>query len=389
MFRPAQSPKTEFTNAKPAEVAVIYHMFPHYRAPVLRALARRPDYVFRFFGSHEAFNGILPYTGDELVTVAPTKFRSVGPFGVSSGYLSILFARRVRAVVLLGNPNFLDTWVAAILARLARKRVLFWTHGWLRRERLLKQWVRNAYFALSDRVLVYSDRARILAGQSGFDERKVVPIYNSLDWPECERQYTDVSQSTVTALRSSLGLAPDRPVIVCTARLISSCRFDLLIRASAEVARRNRPLQIVLIGDGPERDTLSELARKLDVSLQLTGAIYDEAVLARYLYAADATVSPGKVGLAAMHSLSYGTPVVTHGDLDHQMPEVEALIVGTTGEFFRRNDIMDLAQAIEKVLTRGVDRETTRRLCRQVIMERYTPDAQANKIASVLNELAL
>ena len=36
-------------------------------------------------------------------------------------------------------------------------------------------------------------------------------------------------------------------------------------------------------------------------------------------------VSPGNVGLTAIHSLTYGTPVLTHDNFNFQMPEAEAI----------------------------------------------------------------
>ena len=40
----------------------------------------------------------------------------------------------------------------------------------------------------------------------------------------------------------------------------------------------------------------------------------------------DLTVSPGNIGLTAIHSLSYGTPVCSHSNFNNQMPESEAII---------------------------------------------------------------
>ena len=44
-------------------------------------------------------------------------------------------------------------------------------------------------------------------------------------------------------------------------------------------------------------------------------------------------VSPGNVGLTAIHSLSYGTPVLTHNNFNNQMPEVESIQPGFNGYF--------------------------------------------------------
>ncbi|MES2834790.1 MAG: glycosyltransferase [Pseudomonadota bacterium] len=366
-------------------VAVIYHMFPHYRAPVMRALAASSRYRYEFHGSHDAMDGILPFAGDETAPVHHLGFKVSGAGGVFTGLWKPVLARDVDALILIGNPNFLQTWLAAALGRMTGKRVLFWTHGWLRRERGFKGFLRKLYYGLSDGVLVYADRARDLAVSGGFPGEKVFPIYNSLDWDASQALYEDLSRRGPEELRASVAYPASTPVIICTARLTPLCRFDLLLDAAAILKARGRAVHIALVGDGPSRAPLEEQAERLGLDVQFTGAIYDEQALSRLLYAADVTVSPGKIGLTAMHSLSYGTPVVTHGDLDNQMPEVEAVTEAVTGAFFQEGDAEDLARAIGDVLDWPTPRSAVRDACRDVIRNRYTPDVQVRLIDAALD----
>jgi glycosyltransferase involved in cell wall biosynthesis len=125
---------------------------------------------------------------------------------------------------------------------------------------------------------------------------------------------------------------------------------------------------------------LERLAAERGVALHLFGACHDEESLGQMIYHADCTVSPGKVGLTAMHSLMYGTPVVTHGDFDAQMPEVEAIEPGRTGAFFRRGDAQDLAAAIARWLDAPVPRAHVRAAARAAIRAKWTPQGQARII---------
>ena len=72
------------------------------------------------------------------------------------------------------------------------------------------------------------------------------------------------------------------------------------------------------------------------------GPCYDEFEIGMLIYNAALCVSPGNVGLTAIHSLSYGTPVISHNDFKHQMPEFEAIVPGETGAFFIANDLNSL-----------------------------------------------
>ena len=123
------------------------------------------------------------------------------------------------------------------------------------------------------------------------------------------------------------------------------------------------------------------------MDVRFVGAVYDEERLGRCYHAADLTVSPGKVGLTAIHSLTYGVPVITHGNLDEQMPEVEAITPGRTGDFFTQHDAEDLARVIAGWLGAGRDREMVTAACREVVAAKYNPLRQAELIDAAVSEL--
>jgi glycosyltransferase involved in cell wall biosynthesis len=50
--------------------------------------------------------------------------------------------------------------------------------------------------------------------------------------------------------------------------------------------------------------------RKLDDFIVFYGESYNERELAPLIALADVCVSPGNVGLTAIHALTYGTPVI-------------------------------------------------------------------------------
>ncbi|MET3665596.1 glycosyltransferase [Caulobacter sp. 1776] len=363
-------------------VAVMYHMFPHYRAPVLSALSQSTLFDFSFWAGIDDIEGIKVFRGNDTVSINPLRTLRRGSSLELLNFWKPLIALRPSTVILIGNPNLITTWCAAVLARLMGAKVLFWTHGWLKPESRLKAKLRNLYFSLADKVLVYGDRAVSLARKSGFDADKVVPIYNSLDWEAADRNFHRLEQQPPREEASS---TPTE--IVCTARITKHCRFDLLIQAANLLRKEGVQTKITLVGDGPERSPLEDLAKTLDVDLKCLGAIYDEGVIAGIIYDADITVSPGKVGLTAMHSLSYGTPVITHGDLDQQMPEVEAIVPGVTGDFFQADDVTDLARKIKIWIQTPRNREDLRQNCRKVMIDRYTPESQRRRIEQAIESV--
>ena len=111
----------------------------------------------------------------------------------------------------------------------------------------------------------------------------------------------------------------------------------------------------MFIGDGPIASLLRKKAEKMMEQVTFLGAVYDEELIASLLWNADLCISPGNVGLTALHSMAYGTPVATHNDFAEQMPEYEAIIEGRTGFFFDRNSVDDLEKETDQLVrTKGL-----------------------------------
>ena len=105
------------------------------------------------------------------------------------------------------------------------------------------------------------------------------------------------------------------------------------------------------------------------------------------IYNADLCVSPGNVGLTAMHSLAYGTPVITHNDFGHQMPEFEAIHEGINGTFFKEGNVESLAESIVQWSEEKKEkRDEVRHACYEEIDTQWTPDFQINTIMSYIHE---
>lgn len=351
----------------------------------MRELSKSDLFQFQFWGSKQAVFGILPYCGDEGVTINQLRFRIWKGLWILRGYWPVVFDKTIDAIIIIANPNMPASWWIAIIAPFFRKKVLFWTHGWLRPEPLLKRALRQAYYHLADHIMVYSNRSRQLGIALNYPADRITTIYNSLDY----------EQSVVLTSALDAGLLsngnpraffekPELPLIICTARLTDTCRFDLLIHAAADLCKGGSPVNLLLVGEGPARTSLRALANKLAVNIYFYGACYEEHVVGELIHSADLTVSPGKIGLTVVHSLSYGTPAITHGSLDEQMPEVEAIIPGVTGAFFRRDDARDLADVMRDWLCAGRDRQQTRAACYSVIAENWNPIRQRHCIEEAL-----
>jgi glycosyltransferase involved in cell wall biosynthesis len=122
------------------------------------------------------------------------------------------------------------------------------------------------------------------------------------------------------------------------------------------------------------------MAKAMSISVVFYGSCYDEEKIALLLMSANATVVPGAIGLTALHSLIYGTPVVAHDDATQQGPEWEAIISGTNGQLFKKGDPIELAKAIRKWCKSALPDENMRKECYNSIDQCYRPSYQIGVI---------
>lgn len=368
-------------------VAVVYHMWPHYRLAVAEAMDRSAYIDYTFVASGEPYQGIKHADMNRVRNFVPAPFTFCSSMMWQSGALKAAIVD-YDAIIYLCDMHFVSTWLAAVVARLRGIPVLFWGHGWLSTEPLIKRLIRKIFFNLASRMLVYGERAKVLGVASGYADAKLTVVYNSLDVARADDIFARIEAGTLNSYRpQNLFADPARPMLICTARITDLCRYDLLIDAAMMLERQGRPVNVLLVGDGPARAGLAEHVARLGISVHFFGACYDEEVLGQLIYHADLTVSPGKIGLTAMHSLMYGTPAITHGNLDEQMPEVEAIEPGRTGGVFDQGRADALATAITSWLDSAPDRATVRSAARRVIHQKWNPGRQAEIIEQAVLEL--
>lgn len=311
------------------------------------------------------------------------------PFMWQTGLLKRLRTDDYDAVIFLGNVYFLSTWVGLRVSRNLGKKVLFWTHGFLGKDRPFLRWLRNLFYRQSDACLLYGNRAKELMLQSGgYDRTLLQVIYNSIDYRDMEQAISTLSSSSRRELRARLFAAFECPVVVAVGRVNTAKRFDLLIEAVRILKERGVGVNCLIIGDGSELDALKQQAQSngLGGQIHFTGELYGAAA-DEMLVCCDVCVIPGNVGLSAMHAMSAGLPVISHDRLDLQMPEHEAIVEGKTGAFYKYGSVESLADVIAQWVLNHQDFTAVRLACRERIRAHFHVDRQVELIVGLLNHL--
>lgn len=367
----------------------MYHFFAHYRAAVNRELICGNKYDFLFVGAEmdPSKSGIKLWKQTEGVKFLATKIYY--PFGrilFQSHVIRLALRRDIHSIIFLGCAEFASTWVSAALARLTGKKVYFWTHGWTETDKGLKKYIRIMFYRLANDLLLYGHHAKQIGLKFGFRSEHMHVIFNSLDYTAQIAARDAVKENDLSAIRGSFFCEhAERPLLIFSGRLIPMRRFDILLDAMEHLMKEGFPVNLLVIGDGPEMQTIQTLSKSRDLSVHCYGACYDEVLLAKFFMASDLLVMPGRIGLTAMHSFAYGTPIVVHDNPDDQHPEWQAIIPGYTGARFVHNDSLDLARVIRQWLENAPDRQIVRKRCYEVLEKFYNPSIQAMLIQRALD----
>ena len=292
------------------------------------------------------------------------------------------------AVIFSGNIRNLSYWKMLFLPkwRKDRPKLLLWTHGWYGKESTLTKLVKKIYYKRADGILLYGDYAKSLMIREGFDPDKLFVIKNSLNY---DRQLT-IRKSLSRRDLYNKRFSNSNPVIIFIGRLTEEKRLDMIISALSLLKRAGKNFNLVLIGDGNIKDKLVNIAKneKVEDNVLFWGECYDEEINAELIYNADLCVSPGNVGLTAIHAMMFGCPVISNDDFAHQGPEFESIIPNQTGRFFTKDSVESLASAIEQWFDGpGKDRETVRQACYTEIDTSWNPDYQMKVLRNALKGL--
>lgn len=359
-------------------VAVIYPHYPHYRDAIFQSLINSDEFVFDFYFSRNVIDKTIAESDRiKIGKIVPSIV--IGPFVYQLGLHRKIASGQYHAVIFLGNPYFLSVWVYAFIARMASTKVLFWTHGWLSREKGIRSCIRKLFYRLADGLLLYGNKARQIGADLGFNSECLHVVYNSLDY---EKQ--KAIRNKLLNFRAKTA-EPEAPLLF-VGRLVPEVQLELLIDALVILRERNFLVpRVLIVGSGPERARLESKSSLHALNVEFCGPIYSEEELGVLFLDALCVVSPGKVGLLAMHALAYGAVVVTHGNSDKQMPEFEALRQGVTAELFNEGEAQSLAFVLADLLKRQNPRQNAA-IAIADIEQNYTPEKQRDAIEGALRK---
>jgi glycosyltransferase involved in cell wall biosynthesis len=199
------------------------------------------------------------------------------------------------ALIAEANPRYLSTPPAVRWMHAHGRPVIGWGLG-APAANILSTAFRRPFLNQFDAFITYSRQGAEEYAAAGIDPQRIF-----------------VAPNAVTPRPTHP--APQRPLtfngkacVLFVGRLQARKRIDLLLQACAALPSQRQP-RLVIVGEGPVRAELEQLAAAVYPTAEFAGAKHG-AELEPYFTAADLFVLPGTGGLAVQQAMSYGLPVL-------------------------------------------------------------------------------
>lgn len=311
------------------------------------------------------------------------KWHKFGPFVWQSGFRVDDLSPQEDVVVINGDIHQISTLRIAILCKIKGIKVVWWGHHKTSTSKPLGVKIRLAIAKLlSDVFLCYTKTGILYLEERGFLRGRVFATGNTID-------QTPIA-SAIERFRLGIGCDKlieyyrNRPFVLCCGVMREKVHLDLFISAMADPRLEN--ICLVVIGDGPMKETWQKMATELGVDgrVKWMHGTRNQEDMAPWFLNAKAFLYPGSIGLSILHSFSYGLPVVTHGNANHHMPEFDVMEDGKTGVCFVENDIEDLICKTAAFLKDEPRRVEMGRYCQKLAFEKYSMDQMVDNFCEAI-----
>ena len=198
-----------------------------------------------------------------------------------------------------------------------------------------------------------------------------------------------ISNAVDRRATSRIEPAGDAPDVLVVGRLVQHKRVDLALESFALIRPRAPALRMGIIGVGPERERLGQLARRLGIQdrVAFLGTIDEDAATWALMRGAAVLVATSEregFGLSVAEALALGTPVVTVDCVGNEA--VRLVEPETTGSVVPCGDARAVAAAIDT----WIDRHESPSAVTRSFWEQHGDldwDHNAARYAVVLKEL--
>lgn len=369
---------TRSANQAQQSVCIIQRRLTHYRVPLFvalrTALSERGIHLRLLVGrgmpDEETKNDAGELTWAEPI---PTRY-------LAGGRLCWQPVRRhvegVDLLIVTQENKLLHNHLLMLKNR--RYRLAFWGHGANLQsdnpnglKERFKRWTTNRV----DWWFAYTQMSADLVRAAGFSQARITVLNNTVDTTELLGQRQSITPEETATLRQSFGF-DSGPVGVYVGSLYTDKRLDFLFDAAAAIRERVPDFQLLIVGDGPQRDKVLAWCSGHSWA-HWAGAQFGRDKAA-HMAVGQIQLNPGLVGLGILDSFVCGVPMLTT-DCGIHSPEIAYLENGLNG-LMTPNDLQSYVNACVRLLRDPLALDSLRNGCEASARE-YTVENMALRFA--------
>jgi glycosyltransferase involved in cell wall biosynthesis len=283
----------------PVRLGLVQRVLPSYRATLFDALAGIcPAGLGVFAGKPRPEEMIESSTILQVAQLSPARNYHL-PFALcwQAGLLHWLESWQPQTLIMEANPRYLHTPAAVRWMHARNRKVIGWGLGAPGRTSGLRGRFRRRFLRQFDALITYSQQGAGEYRAAGFPAERIFVAPNAA-----------ATRPVNPAPARPEAFSNQRATVLFIGRLQARKRVDLLLRACATLPDDIQPA-LWIVGDGPVRAELEELARQVYPAAQFFGARHG-AALDSLFDSADLFALPGTGGLALQQAMAHALPVM-------------------------------------------------------------------------------
>jgi len=233
---------------------------------------------------------------------------------------------------------------------------------------------------LPDKVVTISRSTRnSLMTDGGIEAEKIEIVYPGV---ECfsDRQLIDIRRTGKKWFKQHS--LDDKQVISFVGRLAGESQVELLLDAFAQVNKNFPQSRLIIMGEGPNKKQLVQLAKNLEIDKQIffagfvTDKLKKEILANSKIFVFPRSWELEGFGISTIEAMSCGVPVV----VPNFGPQSEIIKHGVNGLLFAPNQVSSLVSSLERLMS---DRKLGMKLAKQALIDirkKYTKSSLMKRV---------
>lgn len=272
------------------KILILQKKVPHYRKAFYNELSKRYEVTSLHSGDVSVGEG-------DLYKEIIVKYYKIGAFYYQKKVFKEVRSKKYDVIVAMIDLQWVNNIIASYIVR--KNTQFIWWGAWFTGNKLADK-MRLYLLNRKHSTIFYDKKARDTFINKGVNASKLYVANNTFDVGKRNPSYINKFKNCILFVGS----------------FDKRKQLDLLIKAYKNIHTKINNIELVIVGDGQEKERLYQLVHELGIKekVKFKGQINDSNVLKDIYNSSIVSVSFGQAGLSVLQSLGFGVPFITRKD---------------------------------------------------------------------------